>query len=338
MNKQSSKVVIGSHYWSGISGWFARGGQVDGPPEVLAAFSRLLKRDTAKVVLGMIDDVLPYSLLFDKVYVPAQQNLGLSEKLVTDLQTCMGISFVDAQEMGAFFEKPYERGEHLLGQMYRDKEYGQLVSSLYRIAGPFAGDHPDFIPVLASMDASVHLSKSLGARLSCKVDEVRVLKFVAQNTVEPSLDERLKVIDHVLQAHGLPVLNLEAFKSEDGLINLTYLFSAMEELRRSWGLRKFRAKIDELADIPESSLKSTIDGEIIKDLAATLEEVILSPKDTAKRMITAILTDIVGVLVPIPTGALLEGIALTSEKKKTQPLEWRLFVLEYGKKVGRPNA
>ena len=338
MHKQSSKVVIGSHYWSGISGLFARGGQVDGPPEVLAAFSRILERDADRVILGMIDDVLPYSLLFDEVYVPTQQKLGLSEELVTDLQICMGVRFADAQEMGAFLEKPYERGEHLLGQMYRDKEYGQLVSLLYRIAGPFAADHPDFIPVLSSMNASVHLSKNLGARLSCKADEVRVLRFVAQNTVKPSVDERLKVIDHVLQAHGLPVLNLEAFKNEDGLINLTNLFSTMEELRRSSSLEKFRAKIDELANVPESSLKSTIDGEIVEDLKATLEEVVLSPKDTANRMITAILTDIVGILVPIPTGTLLEGIALASEKKKTQHLEWRLFVLEYGKKVGRPDA
>jgi len=332
MSKQSSKVVIGSYYWSSVSGWFARGGQISGPPEIVSAFSQIMQKDAERVVLGMLGDVLPYSLLFDEVHIPIQQNLGLSQGLVSDLQTCMGVKFVDRQETETFSENAIERGEYLLGQIYRRKKCGQLISLMYKIAGPFAGDHSDFIPVLASMDTSVHMSKSLGASLACKASEIKALRFVAQNSVKPCVDKRLRVINRVLQVHGLPLLTLEAFRNKDGLFDLTYMFSAMEELRRSRSIERFRAKITELSEIPKSSTKDAIEDEVIEDLKTTLEQVALSPKGIVGRLVTAILTDVIGILIPI-AGTILEGVTLVSEKKKTQHLEWRLFVFEYRQKV-----
>lgn len=132
-----------------------------------------------------------------------------------------------------------------------------------------------------------------------------------------------------------------AFRGTDEVIDLTYMFSAMERLRRHWSLKKFRAKIAELAElasISEADVKQAIEKEIIEDLKTSLEEAALSPKEIAKRLVTAVLTDVLGVLVPIPTGALLEGIEIASEKKKAQSLEWRLFVFEYGEVVSKLRA
>lgn len=333
MVKQSQKVVLGSHYWSGISSWFLRGGQIGGSPEVLAVLLENFERDAERAILGMIDDLLPYTLLFDEIYIPMQQDLGLSDGLLTDLKICMGVKFTDLEDTVTDTDDSRDRGECHLSRIYGHEEYHQLTTSLYQLAGPFAADHPDFIPVLVSMDTSVHLAKSLGARLSCRADELHVLRFVAQNTVDPAPDERLEVIDKVLEAHAFPVLNLKAFRKDNGVIDLTYMFRVIRELRESRSLRKFRGKIDELAHIPESSLKSTIEHELIEDLRTTLLEVVLDPEDMAKSMTTALLTDIIGVVVPIPTGTVLEGAALAFEKRRTRHLEWRLFVFEYGEKV-----
>jgi len=332
MSKQSSKVVIGSYYWSSVSGCFTRGGQISATPEIMSAFFQIMQKDADRVVLGMLNNFLPYSLLFDEVYIPIQQNLVLSQGLVSDLQTCMGMKFVDKQETETFSDNAIERGKYLLGQISRRDKGGQLISLMFRIAGPFAGDYSDFIPVLASMYTSVHMSKSLGARLACKASEIKALSFVAQNSVKPCVDKRLKVINHVFQAHGLPPLTLEIFRNKDGILDLSYMFSTMEGLRGSRSLERFRAKITELSEIPKSSTKGAIEDEVIEDLKTTLERVVLSPRRIKERLVTAILTDIIGILIPI-TGTVLEGITLVSEKKETQHLEWRLFVFEYQQKV-----
>ncbi len=334
MNQYKEKAIIGSHYWGGISGWFARGGQIGGSAEILEAFHKVLQEDADRAILTMINDLLPYSLLFDDIYVPANQEQGLSDMLLGDLRSCLGVRFMAPEEILKSSGDNYERGENLLRKVYPQENSDQLISSLYKIAGPFAADHPDFIPVLASMDTAVCLSQNLEARLVCKPNEIDVLKFVANGTVEPSANEHLKTVDSVLEAHSLPILTLDAFRKPDGVIDLTYLFSAMEKLRCHWSLDKFRSKIDELSSIPEANVKKIIEKEIVEDLRISIEKAALSPEKIAKNLVTSVLTDVLGILVPM-TGTLLEGIKITSEKKENKRFEWRLFVFEYGEAISK---
>jgi len=72
--KETQRVVIGSYYWKGLCGVFARGAVVDGPEQVLGVVQKLFRKHRDRFLLELLNDLLPYSLLFDEVYVPIQQD------------------------------------------------------------------------------------------------------------------------------------------------------------------------------------------------------------------------------------------------------------------------
>lgn len=337
MSKTESRTVLGSHFWRGIYSWFARGGIISGPPEVLSAFGELLQRDAERTILILLDEILPYSLLFDEIYLPPMQDMGLSEGLKKDMAQCLGVKVISKENLEEFKGIGREKAEHHLSAITSRNDAADLISRLYRIAGPFAGDYPDLLPVLHSMDAAVYVSRSLNARLNCRAMELGILEIVAENSVRPSVDERVEIVQQIFQAHNLPIVTLDAFRNEKGVVDLDRMFSGMECLRKNKDVGKFRRKISEIGDLPARSIKEVIAQELVQDLRTTLEEYVLSPDEIGKRLATAVLTDVIGMLVPVPTGTVIEGISMAREKKRSASLEWRLFVFEYGDVVSYKN-
>lgn len=249
----------------------------------------------------------------------------------------MGVTFANQEELEETEEDPNERGSHLLRAIYRRENADQLIHALYEIAGVFAADHPDLIPVLASMDSAVHMSRRLAARLVCRPNELSVLQSVAEVATDPSANRHLRVLESVLRAHRMPLLSVDAFSSEEGVVDVDYMLSAMESLRRHWSLKRFRAKMAELTDIPSDHVEEAVEQELVEDLRDALEEAALSPSKIRQRLVTAILLDLVGILIPLPTDTALEGMKIASEL--VNPVaDWHLFVFAYGETIKARGA
>jgi len=334
LSKTKSRVVLGNHFWSGIYSWFARGGiiEVSGLPELKSAVKEMLQHDADRTILRLLNELLPYSLLFEETYLPPTQDLGLSEGLKRDMAQCLGAKVIGRERLEEFAEIGHERAKHCLSVITSSGDR-DLLSTLYGIAGPFAGDYPDLIPVLHSMDIAVHLSRSFNAKLNCSPTELKILKIVAENTVQPSANEKLEIMQKVFQAHRLPILTLYAFKNERDVVDLDKMFSAMKSLRKSEHITTFQRKVSEIAEIPNGDVEGVIAQDLVQDLRTSLEEVVLSPSEIGKRLNRAVFTDIIGMITHIPTGTFSESVSLVREKKKSASLKWRLFVFQYGNLV-----
>ena len=329
MTSAEFRVVLGGYSSCDMLSWFRRGGIISGPPEVLSAFGGLLQRDAERTILALFNEMLPYSLLFDEIYLPPMQDVDLSEELKEDMARCLGAKVIRKEDLEEFGEISQERAEHHLSAITSRNDATDLVSALYKIAGPFAADHSDLLPVLHSMDTALYLSRSLDARLDCRSLELGILEIVAENSVQPSVDERVEVVQRIFQAHNLPVLTLDSFRNEKGAVDLDRMFSGMKHLRKSKNVGKFRRKVSEMADLRARSIRQVIAQELVQDLRTTLEEYVPSHTKIGKRLATTILTDVVGMLVPVPIGTVIEGASMAREKKRRASLEWRLFVFEY---------
>lgn len=330
MSKTKSRVVLGTHFWSGIYSWFARGGVVSGPPVIMSCFREMFQRDAERTILRLLNEVLPYSLFFDEIYLPPTEDMGLSEGLKRDMVQCLGVRVSSRKELEELAETGRERAEHHLSVITSRSDARDLVSELYRIAGPFAGDLPDLHPVLHSMDVAVYLSQTLNAKLNCRPAELGILRIVAEGSLQPSADKRLEVVQKVFRVHDLPILTLDAFKNEKGVVDLDQMFSSMASLRKSNYIANFRRKVSEITKVPKGDIEQVIAQDIVHDLRTTLEEVVSSPSEIRKRLAQAILTDIIGIVVPFPTATPVEGVSIALNKKKSASLEWRLFVFQYG--------
>lgn len=330
MSKTDARVVLSSYFWGGIYSWFTRGGIVRAPQEVLSAFKELLQRDAEHAILTLLNEMLPYSLLFDEIYLPPILDIGLSEGIKKDMAQSLGSKVISIENLEEHVKIDRERAEHHLSIITSRSDAMDLISRLYRIAGPFAADYPDLLPVLHFMDAAVCLSRSLSARLNCRHMELGILEIVAENIVQPSVDERIEVMQQIFQVHNLPILTLDAFRNEKGVVDLHQMFSRMERLRKSKNIKRFRRKVSEIGDLSARNIRQVIAQELVQDLRTTLEEYVLSPTEVVKRLETAFLTDVIGMFVPVPIGTVLEGISMSREKKRNASLEWRLFVFEYG--------
>ena len=319
------KLLFSSHPGKGISNWFARGGQLIGSSEVLTAFDQMLQKDIDQTGLRIVREVLPYALLFDSISIVT--GTPFSDPFLRDLDASLGVKLINPDSLSSFAPSKEETKDHLAA-ITHNKDAATLIPMLYRMAGPFAADLPDLLPVIYSMILSIRLSKSLSARLNCPDSDLEIHKIIAEEQTYPKTDERLEVMQKVFSFHELPLLTIDAFRDNKQCIDLDRLFTCMKMLRQSHHIIRFREKLSEFSKSQED-VDQVISKDILRDLRTSLEEYVIQPQEIRNRFTKAILMDVIGYFIPA-SGTVEEAASIAYEKIKSSSLEWRLFVFEYG--------
>ena len=265
----------------GISNWLARGGKMSGPPEVLKALEKAVEEDIEQTGIRIIREVLPYALLFDRISIVT--GVPFSAPFLRDLETSLGIIIVNPESISSEAPSKEEVEQHLAA-ITRRTDGGILMKALYKMAGSFAADIPDLIPIIYSMMLSFRLSKKLSATLNCSETDLEIHKAVGGGLIQPRTDERLDVMQRIFRIHELPVLTVDAFRDSQHRINLDGLFTSMKTLRQSQHIKRFREK---LADFLRSQddIDQIIFKDILKDLRSAVEENVVSPTEIGKRIL-----------------------------------------------------
>jgi len=333
MNPPTS-LIYSDNVWCGISNWLYRGGKVTGPPEVIDAVKKIAFNEFEQSVLTLIERILPFTILFDKIYIIGE--LPLSNMLVTDMKSCLGVHFLGNRDVEDI-SPGKEETKHILYKTFFGNKENTNIKDLYHFSGPFAGDHPDLIPVLRNIITAMRLSKKINATLSCPIDKLSLHKTIGSDIPFRTEEESIETMQEIFKIHNFPILSVDAFRNEDKSINLTEMFRRMETVRRSKYLRIFREKVQSFLVNDQCDVSKTIMSGIVHDLKATLEQNVLVKDEISKRISIAALMDVVGLFIP-GLGTLKETIDINIKRKKSLEYEWRLFVFEYGETVSSLQA
>lgn len=281
---------------------------------------RIRGRIPDSFILDCVNHILPLSLLYDKIHLPARTFNDLSSAFKKDLETCLGVSFYDISDQ-------HEEiiGEDALFDIFRTHQ-----SLLYNISGSYAAAFSDTKPAIYSIAKLMRLSEKLKAPVNTSEKHINLYQDIAKKKTLFE-NKQQEVLDCIFQAHEMPIISNNTFREKNGKINLTLLFETMEKLRKDPNLNSFRNMV--VSFLEEGDLiEKNVSKKSISDFEMLFDYCFHSSGGEKGELATGIISDLIGIVVP-GTSTVKTLYDLKRKRALKEKLSWHMFIYSYGKSV-----
>lgn len=272
-----------------------------------------------RFILDCVNYILPLSLLYDKIHIPARTFKDLSSGFKRDLEACLGVDFYDFPS----------QSEQLIGEDDHFSIIEKHHTLLYGISGIFAGDFCDLKPAIRSITMLLRLSEQLNAPINAPEDHIGLYKDIAMKKTMFE-NKQKEILEFIFKAHKMPIVSNKTFREKDGKVNLNILFKTMENLRNDPNLNSFRNKIELFLE--EDTPEKVISNEIVSDFKMLFDYCFHSSGGEKGELATGIISDLIGIVAP-GTSTLKSLYDLKRKRVLKEKLSWHMFIYSYEKSV-----